>query len=396
MNIERLPKVLVLTEDCISVAHGTGTSLLRHFTNYPEDKLFNVCWREVGEPAFRNTYAVESLRSTILMRTSIFLSRFIKEPERHRFVLPQGSIRKQVEQVGFVPDIIYACCISLYGMQILSHLMADYDGEVPVLPHFLDYVRDRRGLVEATLKMVSPSMPEVWSLTQNIADEISNVLGRKVTVVRILQCEIPPSYKSIHHEFHSAFRAVMVGNCWPPSMLRDIQEAWRWVDVQLGGIPPIQWYCHPTTMTRAKEAGIQVGVEIQYGGFFLGDAFFQKLREADIAIIPFNRERVPESDYARFSLPSRITELASVGLPMFFAAGPQTETERYVRQSGIGLCGLLSNAEQFRQSLLSFVKDKELRTQCGINARQLAVDEFDIQKYQKFLYDKLSELARKS
>src|SRR5207248_2299877 len=36
------PRVLVVSESCISAMHGTGTLLLRHFAGWPEGRLWNL------------------------------------------------------------------------------------------------------------------------------------------------------------------------------------------------------------------------------------------------------------------------------------------------------------------------------------------------------------------
>ena len=158
-------------------------------------------------------------------------------------------------------------------------------------------------------------------------------------------------------------------------------------------MPPIRWYCHPATIADLKARRIQIEPEIMYAGFVPITHFLQQLQQADLGIVLFNREVVPENDYARFSLPSRMTEMATVGLPIFCAAGPETETKRYIESKGIGVCSLLSDSQQFRLDLLNFVQDSHRRSLCGMNARQLAINEFDLASYQRWFYQKLITTA---
>ncbi|NJP04814.1 MAG: hypothetical protein HC837_03870 [Chloroflexaceae bacterium] len=67
---EALPAVLVLTQSTISVAHGTGTVLMRHFANYPPARLLNVYIDHVATPTFpmHAGYPVQHLVSRVLYR----------------------------------------------------------------------------------------------------------------------------------------------------------------------------------------------------------------------------------------------------------------------------------------------------------------------------------------
>src|ERR1700679_4008653 len=58
MRLE-LPRVLVISDSCICAMHGTGVVLLRHFSEYPSDKLFNAYWKLDGEPEFARSQLFE-------------------------------------------------------------------------------------------------------------------------------------------------------------------------------------------------------------------------------------------------------------------------------------------------------------------------------------------------
>ena len=400
MNVDRLPNVILLTDHLISFAHGTGASLLRHFAEYPKNKLLNLYLFDRGTARLARNIRCEPRRSIkYLFRLTYSLRNPIQartvRDRLDRFAFSSAHLRKQIELLDFVPDVIYSVGCTNPAFELLFSLVHAYKGKVPVIHHFLDYLRYGSHVPDTVMQRLSPHLTEIWSLTENLSQEMKPLLERDIQIVRVLKCDIRPSYKTEHHEFNSDFKVVMTGNCWLPNLLSDISTAWRWVGEQLGGIGPIDWLCHPDSIAHVKKRGVQIGSEIQPRGHYLPEEqFYQELQQADMTIIAFNRELIPEGDYARFSLPSRITELANVGLPMFVAAGPQTETERYVKRTGIGVCALASNVDLFRKSLLDFIKNRELRAKCGMNARQLAVDEFDIQQYRTFLYGKLSSIAK--
>lgn len=406
----KLPNIIVLTDVCISTAHGTGTTLLRHFAGYPAEKLLNIYWLTTGEPGFQNNVPVpikveqirtESIPARLWRRIIKYIplsnhpSVQVSPPSRLDITMP--PIRPLIEQQGFKPDIIYANCFGLHGLTVLAQLIQEYEGKLPVIQHFHDYQRyTEQQQLEDLLRTLSPHLHDVWALTPALAEEMTRVISREVKIVNTFRGDVPAQYKNQHYEFSQEFRAVIMGNIWLPALAHDLCEAWQWIGEALGGIQPIQWFCHPESIAYVPKYGNgrEVGPEIQYGGFFQGEALQEKLRQADISIIPFNREETPENDYARFSLPSRITETASAGLPMFVAAGSKTGTARYVTQHGIGVCAAPSNKEHFREALITFIKDQQLRAECGRRARTLAEQEFDIKKYRSWLYGKLSEFAQ--
>ncbi|NEO46636.1 MAG: glycosyltransferase [Moorea sp. SIO4A3] len=392
----RLPNVLVLTDCCISMNHGTGTSLLRHFSAYPENLGLNVYSFQGGEPAFQQYCRIRpKLLPGLLMKGVVKsgisqLNGFRNQLEILSF---QKSLRNKIEQSGFIPDIIYSTCYGFRGFIMLSKLASEYGSNMPIIQHFFDYQRHDNEAMSTLLKQLSPAITEVWSLTETMAEEVAEQMERPVELVRIFNCDLPETYKQTHRELTPDFKAVMVGNCWIPELLLDVRNAWHYLMEKISGLKPIRWYGHPATIAKLRKNKVQIEPEIEYVGFLPTHDFFRQLQKADMAIIPFNREAIPENDYARFSLPSRITEMASVGLPIFCAAGPQTEIQRYIESKNIGVCSLPSNIEQFQNDLFCFMQNKEQRAFFGMNARKLAIDEFDIRQYQAWFYKKLTAVA---
>jgi GT2 family glycosyltransferase/glycosyltransferase involved in cell wall biosynthesis len=406
MDKRSLPNVIILTDGPVSPSHGTGAILMRTFANYNPEGLCNLYWRDDdlhGNSVYSKSLRVEvgreraSLAKRSLRRASKLSSAMglrLANDGQPRFH-PVPSIRPRIERMGFTPDIIYATCFSVHSMRILAKLISEYDGSLPVVQHFLDYMPQsyERPLVQE-LQALAPHIAQIWSLTHSIASQVSPVVKREVPVVNIFCDDIPPEYKRVHAPFGPEFTATILGNIWRPEILQDIFQAWAWVGDKLGGIRPIEWICHPRSVAQLNRAGVQLAPMLRHVGFLPRAEMYERLRAADIAIIPFNRELRPETDYARFSLPSRITEIAAAGLPIFLAASPHTETARYIEEHGIGVVALPANQEQFRSSLLAFIMDERMRAECGRRARMLAERDFDINKYQEFLYGKLSSLAQ--
>src|SRR5262249_28579645 len=118
-----------------------------------------------------------------------------------------------------------------------------------------------------------------------------------------------------------------------------------------------------------------------------------RLVHADMAIIPFNACRVPENLYARYSLPSRLTELLSVGLPVFCIAGAETPLARYITRHGLGALSYAEKEEGLTQEIVEFIMSCKRRSAAGYKGRQFAEKEFPLSPFQEFLHAKLAHLA---
>ncbi len=371
-NTRAYPKAIVFTEENINSSQGTGIALLRHFKHYPQENLLNI---------FRMNFK----EGGIAFKNALHLSK--SNPVR--------DILQWLDAHSFRPNIMYSTFYSIEGFRLINKLMCVTHLKLPVIQHFFDYFEEDKSLIESEIRELSPFFSEVWALNPTIAGCISKVLGREIPTVKIFHYEISDNnYKHEHQEFGPEFKSVMLGNIWLAPLLDDIRKAWNWIGKSIGNISPIHWYCHPGRIKFLESRGFKIGNEIAYQGFVPEDELQVRLKNADMAIIPFNREKFPENNYARYSIPSRITEIANAGLPMFFAAGPNTDVWDFVENTGIGICSPPVDEIIFRESLLAFIKDRDLREKCGVCARKLAEREFDINKYRDFLYGKLMEIAK--
>jgi glycosyltransferase involved in cell wall biosynthesis len=401
-----LPNVIILTGTCVSMAHGTGSVLTRHFADYPQEKIFNIYGVQYGEPTFQKLcYVPHPPKSPPAGLTRRYLKHVLRmrarEAKRWLTSAPgyatARSIRACIDRTGFVPEVVYASVYDHHNLEILWQLLRAYQFRLPVIQHFHDYLsKGHDAEVKQKFRRLAPHLTEVWSLTSTMAEEFAPAIGRDIPLVGVFHTMLPSEYKQTHRAFDKDFSAVMLGNVWMPEVLNDLRAAWRWLGERVGGLPPIAWYGHDTSVERVEKSGVQFGPEIQYGGFLPHDELYRRLCNADIAIVPFNRQDEPESDYARFSLPSRITEFTSAGLPIFFAAGARTEPARLVDRSGIGMHTAPHDQDRLRERLLHFSQDRELRAACGARSRELAEQEYDLEKYRPFLYGTLCALARTS
>lgn len=409
MVYNNLPNVLLITGGRISLVHGTGTTFIRHFAGYPQEKLFNLynsdysLYEEVEASFSQHLLAPrdqtkEPPISNRLLRFAIKKARIAIKKERQWKFRPvyYSPVRPLIEGMGFYPDIIYASCYGWDSLSLLDQVIHEYDCKLPVIQHFLDYFPEmNEESSEEILQKLEPHLTEIWSLTHAVAAEVEPIVGREVKVVNTFCDDLPLDFKREHRDFGPDFTAVIFGNIWrPKDLVNDIRHAWKWIGETLGGIPSIQWYGHENSVRVVQSKGVQLSPEIEYAGFFQGLEAQEKLRAADICILPFNREEYPETDYAKYSLPSRITDIASAGLPIFLVGGEHSETAQYIKKHKIGVSAAPIDAERFPKCLKDFILDKQRRAECGRHARELAERQYDVVKYRKFLYQKLEELAR--
>ncbi|MCK4817379.1 hypothetical protein KA005_16535, partial [bacterium] len=375
--------------------------MIRHFLNYPEERICNIYFYEGGIPFFKKSVKIDIIPPSPLSRPLSCLkylsfrlwNALFRRLNFNKIVFNIApiceDIRERIEKkYDFYPDIIYSTCFSYSGLSILHQLSAQYKNRVPIIQYFLDYQFPSKVGVNRLLRQVASHCSEIWALTQNIADDLSQRTNCTVTVRDCFHLDLPEKTKKSHKQFNSEFTCIIFGNVWNTEVLEDLKTIWKTCQEELSEVKPIEWICHPSTIERIKEQNISFMPELEYRGYFPKKAdLFDCLINADMAIIPFNREDYPANDYARYSLPSRITELAAAGVPLFCFAGKGTPLIEYVKKHRIGECFPTADKTVISRKILTFIQDKEKRAFYGKNARSLAEREFCIEPYQSFLYN---------
>lgn len=396
-------QVLVISDSCISSAHGTGTLLLRHFSRYPSNKLANAYYREQGVPAWPASLRFEvrhggrsflglALNFAARLYNSAVLRLGLKRWSYHRpfVILPHP---REIFGDESNPEVIYSVVHSEAGLALTSELCKCMPSTVPLLQYFLDY-QIAPGLGrERYLRKVLARADEIWALTEKIAEAVSPIAasyGKSIRVQPGFHMELPSRWKENHRETgQGGFRCLISGNFWQSQMAGVVKRVWRKVQDASPGLAPIEWYCHAESVKRTLEAVGSLEPEIHAVGFFAGEDLLERLTDADLAIVPFNVHRKPESDYARYSLPSRLTELLALGVPVFCIAGDETPLAAYVTRHDVGVVCDAEDECRLVQRLVAFVHDRDARMQTGLRARRFAEVEFALEPFQRFLYSQL-------
>ncbi len=398
-----LPRVLVFSEGVISRSHGTGTIFQRNFAAYPADKLTNWFIGLAEDPLLPQSLNLNPRRwprgnfsppTTLLAK---LWNRFFSDRFNRKWCIPVNSaaIRAAVREQAAEFDLVYAIVLTREGFDALAAVLDGLGRRVPVVLQIQDFFpRAHFGFWRA-VRRLAPRITEVWVVAPSIARAIAPHLpGKPIHVDPLFNIAVPPAGKTAHRKFGPDFRVVVLGNFWNPALVGDLKAVWRACRGQLPDLPPVRWHCHPNGVARVRSSGFTPEPEVEPAPFLSSEGLVTLLRETDLALIPFSREATPQSDYERYSLPSRITELAAMGVPVFCLTGRDTPLYDYVTDRAIGRCAPAAATAQAASALVALIRDPAQRAALGTAARTLAEREFPIAAQQARIYTDFARIAR--
>ena len=398
----QLPRVLVFSEGVISRSHGTGTIFERNFAAYPPAKLTNWFISLAEDPLLERSLNLNAHRwprgnfsppTTLLAK---IWNRLFAGIAGRRWSIPvnHAALRDAVRAQAAEFDLVYAIVLTREGLDALAAVLDGLARPVPVILQIQDFFpRAHFGFWRA-VRRLAPQVAEVWVVAPSIAAAISPHLpGKRVRVDPLFNLTLPEPAKTSHREFSPDFRTVVLGNFWNLALLPDLKAAWALCQQRLPGLPAIQWHCHPAGVERLRASGCTPGPEVEPAPFLGGEVLFTMLRDADLAIIPFSRGITPQTDYERYSLPSRITELAAIGLPVFCLSGPDTPLCDYVTSHGIGRAAPAALTEEVAAGLVALIRDTPARALLGQTARRHAEANFSLSEQQARIYQSFRRIA---
>ncbi|MGA2270728.1 MAG: hypothetical protein ABSH44_19820 [Bryobacteraceae bacterium] len=396
-----LPRLLIFSEGALSLSHGTGTIFARNFSAYPSDRLANWFIGLAEEPFITGHLDLNLQRWPAhgwwppAVPLAKLWNRSVARAAGRNWSVPvnRSGLRATVASNGGSFDIIYAIVYSRAGIDALQAVHAGLGRRLPLVLQIQDFFPHSDLGFWRALRRLAPHVTEVWAVSDNIARSIKKHLGLSVWIDPLFHLDLPAASKQEHRLFTSDFRAVVLGNFWQPALLDDLKAAWRLCREQLPGLPPVHWHCHPAGIERVRSAGLEPGPEIEPAPFLTGTALFAMLGDADLALIPFSRGHRPATDYERFSMPSRLTEICAAGLPVFGLTGENTPLADYVTIHGIGRCAPAAETATVAAGLVGLIRDHDARASYGRAARALAERKFPLAPFQKWLYGRLQQLA---
>jgi hypothetical protein len=305
---------------------------------------------------------------------------------------PRAIAEKVHATLGEV-DLIYANLFREVGLDLLQWFLESWPRRLPVIFHAHDIIYANEERFWAKLALLSPKIAEFWAIGPGMAEEINRRTGREVSLMNTFQCPIQAEFKRDHREFSPDFTAVMLGNSHIPEIVGHVSSAWRFVRSMMPGLRPVQWFAHPASFKRVQQAGVRISPDIEYRGFLDEGDLHTRLAEADLALIPFNGQDEPEMPFAQYSIPSRITDFAHAGLPIFAAAGAGTDAYRFLHSHRIGVCSTIADSDDFNCELMALCKDRRQREALGRRARKFAEEHCNINNYRSRLKDGFRRVA---
>ncbi|MBL9216335.1 MAG: hypothetical protein JNG83_12730 [Opitutaceae bacterium] len=392
----------MFSEGLLTAAHGTGAIFSRNFAAYPADRLENWFVGQSGDPLLARTFSFNAARwpagncfpPTIALAK--LWNRLLAPLVGRQWSVPvdRAAVAAAARARGSRAALVYAIVYSRPGLDVLAAALAGLGRPVPVILQLQDFFPSAHLGFRRALRRLRPHVAAVWAVSDAIARYAGPALGRPVQVDPLFNLELPAATKRNHRAFNPGFDTVVLGNFWQPVLLADLKAAWGRVQARLPGLGPVRWHCHPAGVERVRAAGCEPGPEVEPAPFLTGADLFARLQAADLAVIPFSRHARATTDYERYSLPSRITELAAAGLPIAGLTGPGTPLHEYLSGRDIGRCAPAAATAAAADLLETLVRDQPLRARLGTRARALAEREFPLERQQARLYAEFARLAR--
>jgi hypothetical protein len=397
-----LPRVLVFSEGVLSRSHGTGTIFARNYSGYPRERLANWFIGGSEDPLFPDALNLGPQRwprSAFSPPTTLLAKAWNRLGLRPFWTVPVNApaLHAAARAQPFVPELVYAIVISREGIDALHAILEGLPERVRVILQIQDFFpTGSLGFMRA-LRRLAPRVAEVWGVSRAILTAITPHLpGVPQRLDPLCYLALPAEAKTTHRDFGPDFRTVVIGNFWNPALLADLRTVWAELQRQLPGLPPVRWHCHPAGVARVRAAGYESGTEVEVAPFLSGDALFAELRAADLALIPFSHADEPASDYERFSMPSRLTELCPAGLPIFCLSGRGTPIHDYIVEHDIGRCAPAGDTPRATTDLRALIVDPSTRTQLGLAARRHAEQHFELRAFQSWLAEKFCTLVSRA
>jgi len=394
--VRELPRILVFSEDAISVRHGTGAIFARLFARYPRERLTNAFIGDGRSPWIERTIDLETVRWTRapFVQLRSWPAKIVNRVSSSRkFTLPLDRTAIAAAFAGQpAPDLIYGISFSAQGLAMLDVIASLYP-RAPLTLHLHDLWPSESADLGRLLTRVVAHAEEVWAVSEPLADFVARHTGRRATVDPMLYGEIPAEWKRHHAPAGPEFRAVLFGNIWNHAALADLKSLWRHAQAAVPGLAPIQWHCHPDSLATHRAEGRTPEPELVAAGFLQGEAITRTLLDADLALVPFSHGMRAETDYERYSMPSRLTELMAHGVPVFGLASADTPLGAYIERHGVGEIGPGGAVEATGRSLVDFIRDQARRAACGRAGRALAERDLDLPRFQEKLHTRLAALA---
>jgi len=387
-------KVLVFSEEKASRSHGTGI-LIQKLMDRPECDVLNAYHFGRIDDLFPNCIRIPRPWFTRKSMNyfgwwGLFL---ISKLLRHK-VSQIIKVRKTLKAFG--PDLIYSTAFSSLGLATLAFIRKMVGREIPVIQHFYDWEPEGGELHKDDLRTGALEAPcEIWTLTQPMIPALKSRLGLDSHLVELITT-IPAESEDSEYPEIEHLRPILVGNIWLEEAAAALAELGRELNSLAPDRMPFIWYAHPNTFQRITKFGLSLEKVVENGGFFQQSELVKKMRMAPVGLIPIDGTDQCQTNYARFSLPSRIAEFCSAGLPVILLGSRDSAPAEYVLKNELGLVLSPEHPERAARELLDLLEDADRRRLMSERVRFFAEKNLHPDVVIESAWKQLQEVSRSS
>lgn len=384
-------RILVITDQAIGPSHGTGALLVRYFKDVPSVTIFNACAQISAEADLKSTVVVpdpsEKYRAAL------------KNLSRLKFIAARRAVSKTfyesllAEIRAFDPDLIWIIVCSRRGIRVARQVM-DLFPRVPCYSSFWDLIQLEQldqPAAKADLMHLSDRSKILDAISEPLADELTRRIGRSVGVEDFFcadRIHTPTQIPTQARRWEPGqANLVMVGNVWLRDAFATLQEVVQLARRMRPEMGDIVWYCHSASLHRLGLSESKMPAGFTYGGPGVG--LSSKLGPGDLCLVPLHGPRTHSEGYSRFSLPSKVTELFSSGVPVFSISGPTMAFARYLEGTGTGVSVSPDSISGAAGVLVQLLADSDKRDRMGQRARDYAQEHFEIDAFRERLLARL-------
>jgi hypothetical protein len=394
------PRVLLVSDSCPNTSQGTGAALIKHFAAYPKACLRSA-YLDSGDPAPEAwkgaSFSLDEPCAPLCRAARVFGP---NPRVRLRFALvgPRWRASAQAILNDFHPDVIYSIPFTENGLY-LSRLFAQLSPRTPVALHLFDWMpRTSRGIAEDLLRDVASFATRRWALGDNLTDFATQLTNRDFITVPICHGTISPRPACQTWSAGAPFRACIIGNIWSRSAFFRMCDAWESLQVRYPHLGPIEWAASPQTLAHGWKdvlAEVRFSRIVRYAGFLTGAPLTAFLQQFNVSFVPFATEQDATTPYARYSVPSRFTELACCGVPMMAITPPETGFGRFLKSNGIAnIAGQPAHTTAAIVEMLDArIRKPDVSVEISRALHDYATAHCDIARYRDFLYRELAAVA---
>ncbi len=375
-NKNQYPKTIVFTDQPISREEGTGSLLLKYFSDWPQDRLLNIYVSPTTKSIWKNSicFSVDKAKNYNLRDMALTLrkGRIRAVLRTFRDACYQLHFKRVLKR--FNPHLLSSYVYTAKALRPVVFTHRKLPG-IPVHLNFWDLIAgednvemrknlsDLKPAIVATHCISSKMLP--WMQGHGICDsEVKNIF-----------CIDLPSNDSSYLTTRRMSPAI-VGNVWDRELLRAVANSWDALKDQIPNWEPISWYCHDAALKFHRVSKDSPLPGIHHSGFFNEQELVELLLKHSISLLPFSKDS-KSADYSRYSIPSSLQCFCAAGCPTF-AIGPEDSAlADYLHTHGNGKIFAFKNEQDLSKKLMSFATDTTGRNAFAKNARDLAETEFN-------------------